>query len=85
MPYIGVERLGRTRLCAALERQVAQQLQTAMSEAEARGTTVQMVMPAEAGLDDREPNFYAAPQPAMPLKDYRDAGRLVYQQPDTAS
>jgi hypothetical protein len=65
--------------------QVAQQLQTAMSEAEARGTAVQMVMPTASGLDDREPKFYAAPQPAMPLKDYQGAGPLVYQQPDTSS
>jgi hypothetical protein len=63
----------------------AQQLQTAMSEAEARGTAVQMVMPAASGLDDREPKFYAAPQPAIPLKDYQGAGPLVYQQPDTSS
>jgi hypothetical protein len=65
--------------------QVAQQLQTAMGEAEARGTAVQMVMPAASGLDDREPKFYAAPQPAMPLKDYQGAGPLVYQQPDSPS
>jgi hypothetical protein len=52
--------------------EVAQQLQTAMSEAEAKGTTVQM-MPSEAGLDDREQKFYATPQPPMPAKDYRDS------------
>jgi hypothetical protein len=65
--------------------QAAQQLQTAMGEAEVRGTSVRMVMPTASGLDDREPKFYAAPQPAMPLKDYQGAGPLVYQQPDSSS
>jgi hypothetical protein len=65
--------------------QAAQQLQEAMSQAEADGTTVRMTMPFEPSLDDREPMFYAMPQPAMPAKDYQEGGPLVHRQPDTAS
>ena len=49
-----------------------QQLQEAMSQAEADGTAVRMAMPFESSLDDREPMFYAMPQPAMPAKDYQE-------------
>ena len=54
---------------------VAQQLQTAMSDAEAKGTIVQMML-SEGGLDDREQKFYAAPQSPMPAKDYRDSAAI---------
>jgi hypothetical protein len=60
--------------------QAAQQLQEAMSQAEADGTGVRMTLPFEPSLDDREPMFYALPQPAMPPKDY-EGGPLVYRQP----
>ena len=56
----------------------AQQLQTAMSDAEANGTVVQMAVPFEAGLDDREPKFYATPQRAQPAKDYQGSP-IVYE------
>ena len=56
--------------------QAAQQLQTAMQEGEANGTSVQMTMTGEAGLDKREPKFYADPQPALPAKTYRPVGTL---------
>ena len=62
----------------------AQQLQTAMSDAEAKGTAVQMTMPFEANLDDREPKFYATPQPTLPAKDYRDSA-IVYRRRDVNS
>ena len=65
--------------------QAAQQLQEALSQAEANGTGVRMTMPFADSLDDREPMFYAMPQPAMPPKDYEGGGPLVYQQPDNAS
>ncbi|PZV34005.1 hypothetical protein [Mesorhizobium kowhaii] len=63
--------------------QAAQQLQDAMGKAEADGTGVEMKMQAtDAGLDTREPMFYARPQPALPTKDYqRGASPLVYTQP----
>jgi hypothetical protein len=62
--------------------QAAQQLQDAQSEAAVNGTGVQMTTPFETSLDDREPLFYAMPQPAMPPKDQQD-GPLVYLQPDS--
>jgi hypothetical protein len=65
--------------------QAAQQLQDAMSKAEADGTGVRMALPFEPSLDEREPMFYAMPQPAMPPKDYQEGGPLIHQQPDTAS
>jgi hypothetical protein len=63
--------------------QAAQQLQEAMSQAQADGTAVRMTMPFESGLEDREPMFYAMPQPAMPPKDYQGEPPLVYQ-PDAS-
>jgi hypothetical protein len=65
--------------------EVAQQLQDAMNRAEAEGTAVRMGLPFEASLDDREPMFYAMPQPAMPPKDYPQDRPLVHLQPDEAS
>jgi hypothetical protein len=63
--------------------QMAQQLQTAMQEGEAKGTDVQMSMPFDPGLDDREPKFYAAPQQALPDKNYSGGNNtIVYQQPN---
>jgi hypothetical protein len=63
--------------------QAAQQLQDAMGKAEADGTGVEMKMQsADAGLDTREPMFYAQPQPALPAKDYQSGvSPLVYTQP----
>ena len=63
--------------------QAAQQLQDAMGKAEADGTGVEMKMQtADAGLDTREPMFYARPQPALPAKDDQSGVRpLVYRQP----
>jgi hypothetical protein len=65
--------------------QAVQQLQEAMSQAEADGTAVRMTMPFESSLEDREPMFYAVPQPAMPPKDYQQGSPLVHQQPDETS
>jgi hypothetical protein len=65
--------------------QVAQQLQEAMSQAEAEGTAVRMTRASESSLDEREPMFYAMPQPAMPEKDYQAESPLVHRQPDQAS
>ena len=63
--------------------QMAQQLQNAMQEGQANGTDVEMSMPFEPGLDDREPKFYAAPQPALPDKNYSGGNKtIVYQQPN---
>jgi hypothetical protein len=65
--------------------QAAQQLQDAMTQAEVDGTAVRMTTPFAASLDDREPMFYAMPQPAMPPKDYQNGSPLLYQQPDETS
>jgi len=56
---------------------MAQQLQTAMQEGQANGTDVQMTMPFDPGLDDREPKFYAAPQQALPEKAYIQVSPVV--------
>jgi len=57
--------------------EAAQQLQTATQEGEANGTGVQMTMTGETGLDEREPKFYATPQPALPDKNYKPIGPLT--------
>ncbi len=49
-------------------RSAAEQLQQATRDAEAAGTGVVMRMPFERSLDDRQPRFYAPPQPAAPPK-----------------
>lgn len=62
----------------------AQQLQGALAEAEASGTGVVMAQTEyDAGLDDREPMFYAEPQPSMPAKDYEGVAPepIVYEPP----
>jgi len=60
---------------------MAQQLQNAMREAQANGTGVNMSKPFEAGLDDRDPKFYATPQHALPDKDYAADKTLGFHQP----
>lgn len=47
---------------------IAQALQDALKEGEENGTGVQMRLPFEPSLDNREPKFYALPQPKMPDK-----------------
>jgi len=61
----------------------AQALQDAMQKGQATGRDVRMSKPFNPGLDDREPKFYAAPQPATPAKNYAGTGTdtLVYQRP----
>jgi hypothetical protein len=65
-------------------RDVAQELQDAMNEAERNGSGVVMNLPFEPSLDPREPRFHALPQPALPPK---DGGRApdVYEQPGQAT
>jgi hypothetical protein len=50
--------------------ETAQGLQAAMEESEANGNGVEMMMSGQPGLDEREPMFYAPPQPALPDKSY---------------
>jgi hypothetical protein len=51
------------------QRDLAEQLQAAQREAEESQSQVQMRLPFEDSLDDREPKFYAMPQPQLPSKD----------------
>ena len=59
-------------------RDLAEQLQTAQREAEQSQSEVRMRLPFESSLDDREPKFYAMPQPALPPKDLGRAPAQVY-------
>jgi hypothetical protein len=65
-------------------RDLAEQLQTAQREAEQNQSQVQMRLPFEPSLDDREPKFYAMPQPALPPKDgQREAPQFYDRHTDT--
>lgn len=50
-------------------RELAQELQDALREAEENDTAVQMRLPFEPSLDNREPKFYAMPQPSFRPKE----------------
>jgi len=62
-------------------RDLAEQLQTAQREAAQNQTQVQMRLPFESSLEDREPKFYAMPQPELPPKGLEDAPPQVYHRP----
>jgi hypothetical protein len=62
-------------------RDLAEQLQAAEREAAENQTEVRMRLPFEQSLDDREPRFYAMPQPALPSKDLDRAMPQFFQQP----
>jgi hypothetical protein len=64
---------------------MAQQLQNAMQEGQANGADVNMTKPFEAGLDDREPKFYATPQQALPDKNYSGGDTLVFEPPQPSN
>ena len=63
------------------DQKMAEQLQQALEQAERNGTEARMRLPFEPSLDNREPKFYAAPQPALPPKDYAQPPAQVYEQP----
>jgi hypothetical protein len=60
-------------------RDLAEQLQTAQREAAENQTQVQMRLPFEQSLEDREPKFYAMPQPQQPPKDLDQGPAQVYR------
>jgi hypothetical protein len=62
-------------------RDVAQQLQEARSEAARQGTGLQMRLPFEKSWDTREPKFYALPQPQLPQKEPPAAPPRYVQHP----
>ena len=51
------------------DRRTAEELQTAARAAAERQSSLRMRLPFEPSLDDRDPRFYALPQPALPPKD----------------
>ena len=61
------------------DRNSAEQLQKALREAEQNRSGVQMRLPFEPSLDDREPKFYALPQPALPPKDQPHPPAQLYE------
>lgn len=65
------------------DRELAEELQEAMREAEQNGGGVRMRMPFEPSLDNREPRFYALPQPAFPPKDRDGQGPELFAGPST--
>ncbi|MFL5335695.1 MAG: hypothetical protein ACJ8H8_21565 [Geminicoccaceae bacterium] len=65
------------------DQRVAEQLQAAARTAAERQSAVRMRLPFETTLDDREPRFYALPQPAMPPKDAVRAPAQVVSPPGT--
>lgn len=68
------------------DRNMAEQLQTAMRDAQRNGTNPMMRLPFERSWDDREPRFYATPQPKMPDKPYQNQGPgIEFQHPGQAT
>jgi hypothetical protein len=63
------------------DREIAEQLQKAEREAAETQGGLKMRMPFEPSLDDREPKFYALPQPAPPQKEEPAPGPQLYQAP----
>jgi hypothetical protein len=63
------------------DREIAEQLQAAQREAEETQGGLKMRLPFEPSLDDREPKFYAMPQPAPPEKEAPAQGPQFYQAP----
>ena len=61
------------------QRDLAEQLQAAQREADENQTQVQMRFPFEDSLDDRDPKFYAMPQPQLPAKDLDRAPPQTYR------
>ncbi|MEO1020157.1 MAG: hypothetical protein AAFY56_21090 [Pseudomonadota bacterium] len=66
------------------DRQLAEELQQALQEAEDNQSAVQMRLPFEPSYDDREPKFYALPQPAHPPKNGMPPPE-IYQHPEQAA
>lgn len=64
-------------------RELAEQLQKALAEAEENDTQVRMRLPFEPSWDDREPKFYALPQPALPPKDLTPHNPQFYTGPES--
>lgn len=66
------------------DRRMAEQLQEAQREADRNGTRPVMRLPFENSWDDREPRFYALPQPRTPDKP-GEAGGVEFGHPGQAT
>lgn len=65
------------------DHEAAKQLRKALSDAQQKGNNgaVRMRKPFEPSWDDREPRFYAPPQPAMPPKGDPPEPPIEYRHP----
>jgi hypothetical protein len=61
--------------------ELAEQLQAAGREAERTQGSLRVRLPFESSYDDREPKFYALPQPAPPPKDLPGPPPELYKAP----
>ncbi len=65
-------------------RDLAENLQEALREADENNSGVRMRLPFEPSWDDQADRFYALPQPALPPKDVTDPPQR-YEQPSTSA
>ena len=64
------------------DRRTAEQLQTAARAAAEQQSALRMRLPFEKSLDDRDPRFYALPQPGLPPKEaLRPPARIIAPPP----
>ena len=67
------------------QQELAKQLYGAEREAEVKGTKVQMRLPFKKRTDDREPLFYAQPQPPLPPKRAEQTAGRYFQHSSSGS
>ncbi len=67
------------------QQELAKQLYGAQREAEAKGTKVRMRLPFKQRTEDREPVFYAQPQPPLPPKRADQGTGRYFQHSSTRS
>ncbi len=67
------------------DQKLAEALHEALEESEANGTGVRMRLPFERSWDHREPQFYALPQPALPMKPPAADTPLRFEHPGEAA
>lgn len=65
------------------DQHIAEQLQAAARSAAEQQTALRMRMPFEPSLDEREPRFYAVPQPALPPKESTRPPAIRVSPPET--
>ncbi len=67
------------------QQELAKQLYGAQREAQAKGTKVQMRRPFKQRTEEREPLFYALPQPPLPAKNAEQRDSQYFQHSSTRS